>query len=204
MAEYWPVFAAGALVELWIVIKWMRRVRPFPLEWVLISVVAAVSMAVALWFEPFLATRLANETIGEGAHATMSSDLLAHVRRAWPFVVALLSLVLALAAHPRSNLLAAVLVAAVGVLASWMAAMWLFTTIHSPLVFRMLVVAGGLGVVASIAGFTTATALWMAIGRWIWRLGRRGARVTARRGPASSLASPSAVTRRALPPSRRH
>jgi hypothetical protein len=54
-----------------------------------------------------------------------------------------------------------------------MAAMWLFTTIHARLVFRLLVVAGGLGVVASVAGFTTATAVWMAIGRWIWRQGRR-------------------------------
>ena len=173
LVDYWPVFAAGALAQGWLVITRMRRSRPFPPVWALTSAVAAVLTAVALWVEPFLATQLVNETVVENSHADVSSDMLAHFQRSWPLAAGLVSVVLALVAHPRSSALAAVLVAAAGFLASWMAAMWLFTTIHSPLVFRLLVVAGGLGVVASIAGFATATAVWMAIGRWIWRQGRR-------------------------------
>jgi hypothetical protein len=173
LVDYWPVFAAGALAEAWLVIKRMRRSRPFPPVWALTTAIAAAAMAVTLWVEPFLATQLVNETIGEGAHAEISSELLAHVQRSWPPAVGLLFVVLALVARPRSSALVAVLVPAAGFLASWIAAMWLFTTIHSPFVFRLLVVRGGLAVVASMAGFTTATALWMAIGRWIWRQGRR-------------------------------
>jgi hypothetical protein len=173
MAEYWPVFAAGALVELWIVVTRMRHARPFPPEWAVTSAIAAVSIGMALWVEPFLATRLVNETVGDGAHATAWNDVQAHLQRSWPLAAALVVVVLALVSHPRSTALVAFLVATAGVLASWMAAMWLFTTIHARLVFRLLVVAGGLGVVASVAGFTTATAVWMAIGRWIWRQGRR-------------------------------
>jgi hypothetical protein len=30
-----------------------------------------------------------------------------------------------------------------------------------------------LGVVASLVGFTAATGIWMAIGRWVWKQGRR-------------------------------
>lgn len=172
LVEYWPLFAAAALAEAWLVITRLRRSRPFPAVWALTSAVAAVLMAVALWVEPFLATELANGTI-DGSHADISSDLLAHVQRSWPLLAGLVFVVSALVVHPRSNALVAVLVAAAGFLASWMAAMWLFTTIHAPFVFRLLVGAGGLGVVASIAGFTAATALWMAIGRWVWRQGRR-------------------------------
>ena len=173
LVDYWPVLAAGALAEAWLVIKRMRRSRPFPAVWALASAVAAVAMAVTLWVEPFLATELFNGTLGERSPVDISSELLAHFQRSWPLAAGLASVVMALVAHPRSNALAAVLVAAAGFFASWMAAMWLFTTIHSPFVFQLLVAAGGLGVVASIAGFTTATALWMAIGRWIWRQGRR-------------------------------
>ena len=173
MGEYWPVFVAGALVELWIVHKRMRRSRPFPPEWALTSAVAAALMGAALWVEPFLATQLAYQTVGEGARATPMSDLWAHIQRAWPLVAGVALALLALVAHPRSVAVVAVLVASAGVLVSWMAAMWLFATNHSAIAFQILIVPGGLGVVASLAGFTTATALWVAIGRWIWRQGRR-------------------------------
>jgi hypothetical protein len=173
LGEYWPVFAAGALVQGWIVVRRMRRLRPFPPEWALTSAIAAALMGAALWVEPFLATQLAYQTVGEGARATPWSDLQAHVLRSWPLGGGLVLVVLALVSHPRSNAAVAALVAAAGVLVSWMAAMWLFATNHSETAFRVLVLPGGLGAVASLAGFTTATAVWVAIGRWIWRQGRR-------------------------------
>jgi hypothetical protein len=173
MGEYWPVFAAGALVELWVVRGRLRRTRPFPPEWAAITSIAAALMAAVLWVEPFLATQLAYQTVGEGARATPVSELQAHVHRSWPLAAGVALALLLLLRHPRSNAVVAALVVTSGILVSWMAAMWLFATNHSALVFRVLIVPGGLGMGASVAGFTTATALWVAIGRWIWKQGRR-------------------------------
>lgn len=59
--------------------------------------------------------------------------------------------------------------------------MWLNAANHHEAVFRLLLLPGGAGVVASLIGFSTATARWMAIGRWIWKQGRRRHRgITAR------------------------
>ncbi|WP_410961824.1 hypothetical protein, partial [Salmonella sp. SAL4359] len=90
---------------------------------------------------------------------------------AWPFLAPLGVVLLVLVKRPRSDAAVAALVATAGVLVSWIAAMWLYTTNHHPFVFQLLVLPGGLGVLASLIGFSTATALWMAIGRWIWKQG---------------------------------
>jgi hypothetical protein len=173
MRQYWPVFAAGALVELWVVRARLRRVRPFPPIWVAAPAVAAALMAVGLWVESFLATRFVYQTIGEGARVNFWEELQLHYWRSRPLLAVLAVALLGLVRRPRSEAVVAALVVAAGISISWMAAMWLYTNTHSPIVFRVLVRRGGLGVVASLAGFTTATALWVAIGRWIWRQGRR-------------------------------
>jgi hypothetical protein len=76
-------------------------------------------------------------------------------------------------ARPRPDAVVTAIVAAAGVLVSWIVAMWLFTTNHLEAVFRVMVLPGGLGIVASLVGFTAATGVWMAIGRWVWKQGRR-------------------------------
>jgi hypothetical protein len=122
------------------------------------------------------------QTVGEGARVNPWEEMYAHVARSLPLLAALVVVLLGLVAHPRSDIAMAACVAAAGVLASWNVAMWLFTTNHQVAVFQLLVLPGGLGVVASLLGFTAATATWMAIGRWIWREGRRRPR------PGTSLA----------------
>jgi len=101
------------------------------------------------------------------------AELQMHVERTVPLLAPLAVVLLALLAHPRSDAVMGGLVAAAGVLVSWIAAMWLFTTNHQPGVLRVLVLPGGLGVLASLVGFGAATALWMAISRWWWKEGRR-------------------------------
>jgi hypothetical protein len=88
------------------------------------------------------------------------------------------AVVLVLVMRPRSDRVVTGLVVAAGVLVSWIVAMWLFTTNHQQTVFRLLVLPGGLAALASLMGFGAATALWMAIGRWIWKQGRRRRGIT--------------------------
>jgi hypothetical protein len=116
--------------------------------------------------------QLTYETVGEAARVNAWEQLRSHVSRSWPLLAALGAVLLGLA-RPRADAAVVGMVAAAGVLVSWIVAMWLFTTNHLEAVFRVMVLPGGLGVVASLVGFTAATAIWMAIGRWGWKQGRR-------------------------------
>jgi hypothetical protein len=109
--------------------------------------------------------QLTYETVGEAARVNAWEQLRSHVSRSWPLLAALGAVLLGLA-RPRADAAVVGMVAAAGVLVSWIVAMWLFTTNHLEAVFRVMVLPGGLGVVASLVGFTAATAIWMAIGRW--------------------------------------
>lgn len=165
----WPVFAAAAATGVWLLGKVMRRWRRIPRAWIGIASLALVAMAASLWMESFLAARLVYETAGEGAQMHPWQDLEGHYWRSRPLLVMLAVVLLPLAGHPRSVRLRAGLVATAGVLASWIVAMWLYVSSHQPIVFRFLVVPGGLAIVASLVGFTAATLLWMVIARWAWR-----------------------------------
>ena len=169
---YWPVFAAFAIFEMWLVRR-VRRSGRFRAAWIAsISVVAALLVAV-LWVESFLAAQLVYQTVGEGATFDVWNEFEGHFMRTWPLLAPLGVVLLTLLTHPRSDAVMGSLVAALGVLASWIVAMWLFTTNHQPGLFQALVSLSGLGVLASLVGFGSATALWMAINRWWWREGRR-------------------------------
>jgi hypothetical protein len=172
MRQYWPIFAAGAVFEVWLVRR-IRRSRRYPARWIALAAILTACGLAALWVESFLATQLLYQTVGEGARVNPWEELRAHVARSLPLIAALGVVLLGIVAHPRSDIAMAAWVAAAGVLASWNVAMWLFTTNHQVAVFRLLVLPGGLGVVASLLGFTAATALWMAIARWLWGEGRR-------------------------------
>lgn len=179
MSEYWPVFAAGAAIEMWLVVR-IQRSRRFRVQWIAAAAIAAGLLSAVLWAESFLVTQLTYQTVGEGARADAWGQLRSHVSRSWPLVAALGAVLLGLA-RPRAGAAVLAMVAAAGVLVSWIVAMWLFTTNHLEAVFMVMVLPGGLGVVASLVGFTAATAIWMAIGRWVWKQGRRRHRgITAR------------------------
>jgi hypothetical protein len=173
LREYWPVFAAAAVIEIWVVhrLRQMRlRVgRRFPLRWIVWTAIAVLCSVVGLGVESFLATARAYQTLGEGAQVDALDGPAARVETWWPLAAGLAVVLAGLARRPRTEAETAVLVAATGVLASWMVAMWLFLTNHQEAVFHLLVLPGGLGILASLIGFTAATVLWMAIGRWIWR-----------------------------------
>ena len=167
------VFAAGAAIQVWVVWRLrgirLRRARRFPLRWVAWTGSVVVCAAVWLWTESFLVTTQAYQTLSFPDTSDLWGDMLGHLRWMWqPFAGVCLAL-LGLAWHPRSLAATAGLVAAAGVLMSVMVATWLFATNHEGLVFRILVLPGGLGLVAAFVGFGAATTLWMAIGRWIWR-----------------------------------
>jgi hypothetical protein len=179
LGDYWPAFVAAGVVEVWLVIR-IRRWGRFPFPWVMFTIVLGALLTAGLWAESFLATRLAYQTLSENARVDAWGELRGHVARSWPLLVPLAMVLLGLVMRPRSLAAVAALVVAAGVLASWIVAMWLFSTTHSPTLFQLLVLPGGLGIVASLVGFTAATAIWMAIGRWIWREGRR--RTTSRQG----------------------
>jgi hypothetical protein len=175
--DYWPVFVAAGVVEVWLVIR-VRRWKRFPFPWVMFAIVLGALLAAGLWADSFLATRLAYQQLGENARVDVWDELRGHIARSSPLLVPLAMVLLGLVLRPRSLAGVAALVVAAGVLASWIVATWLFTTTHSPTLFQLLVLPGGLGIVASLVGFTTATAIWMAIGRWIWKEGRRRRRST--------------------------
>jgi hypothetical protein len=172
LREYWPVFTTGAAVELWLVRRLWRRGR-FPFDSVLVVGGLALLLLAVLWSQSFLATQFAFQTLTEDRRVDVWGDVRAHLDRSWPLLAPLVIVLVVLAKRPRSHAFVALLVAAAGFLVSWLVAMWLFTTTHHPLVFQLLVLPGGLGLVASLAGYTAATAMWMGIARWIWKEGRR-------------------------------
>ena len=172
LGDYLPVFVAASVAELWLVVR-IRRWGRFPFSRVMFAVVLAALLGAGLWAESFLATQFAYQTLSENARVDWWHELRGHFDRSWPLAVPLAIVLLGLVMRPRSQSAVAVLVAAAGVLASWIVARWLFTTTHSPTMFQLLVLPGGIGVVAALVGFSAATAIWMAIGRWIWKEGRR-------------------------------
>jgi hypothetical protein len=167
MRQYWPIFLAGAVVQGWLVL-YGRRSRHFPVRWIAPTAIVAALLAALLGMESFLHTQLAYQTVGEGARADFSRELDAHLSRSWPPLAGVAVLLGALARQPRSRPTTAFLTAGTGVLLSWTVAMWLFVTNHGPLVFRVLVLPGGLGIVASVVGFAAASAAWMATARYVW------------------------------------
>jgi hypothetical protein len=171
LREYWPVFVVGAVAQVWLVRR-IRRWGRFPLEWVVFAAVAPTVVLAVFWGESFVAGRAIAATIGETGVSEWE-QLAWHFARSRPLLAPLAVVLLALSLWPRSETVVAGLVTAAGVLVSWVVAMWLYTSPHSPEVVGVLVRAGSLGVVAALTGFTVATALWMAIGRWIWKQGRR-------------------------------
>jgi hypothetical protein len=181
LSQQWPVFAAVAAFEAWLVRR-IRRSRRFPVQWIAAAALAAACLAAVLWFESLLATRLASQTIAEGLPARPWTDLLAHVQRSWPLLAGVGVAVLGLVWHPRSEAAMTGLVAAAGVLVSWNVTMWLFVTHHGAAMFHLRILPGGLGVVASLVGVPASLALWMAVGRWIWGEGRRRRRRQRPRG----------------------
>ena len=171
LSEYWPVFAAAAAIDIWVVRR-IQRSRRFRVHWIAGALLGAAVLSAVLWAESFLVTQLAYQTVGEGARGDAWAQLRSHVTRSWPLLAVLAAVLLGLL-RPRADAAVLGLVAAAGVLASWLVAMWLFTTNHSDALFRVMVFPGGLGIVASLVGFTAATGIWMAIGRWVWKQGRR-------------------------------
>jgi hypothetical protein len=180
LRQYWPVFAAAAAIDVWL-IRRIRRSQRFSVRWIASAAIVAAGLAMALWVESFLITQLLYQTVGDGAPTSPWEDLQGHVRRSVPLLAGLGVVLLGLVYHPRSEAAIAGLVTTAGLLLSWMVAMWLFATNHQPVVFSLLVMPGGLGALASVVGFAAATAIWMAIGRWIWREGRR------RRRPSQAI-----------------
>jgi hypothetical protein len=178
MSLYWPVFAAGAALEVWLVRR-IRRVGRFPAYWIVSTLLATAGLSAALWAQGFIAVQLAYQTVGEGARVNVLQELGWHFARTRPLLAPLGVVLLVLVMRPRSDRVVTGLVVAAGVIVSWIVAMWLFTGTHQPLVLGLLVLPGALGVVASLIGFSAATALWMAIGRWIWKQGRRRRGITA-------------------------
>jgi hypothetical protein len=172
LGDYLPVFVAAGVVEMWLVVR-IRRQGRFPFSRVMFAIILATLLPAGLWAESFLATQFAYQTLSETPRVDWWNELRGHLDRSWPLLVALGFVLSALVMRPRSQAAVALLVAAAGVLASWIVAMWLFTATHSPTLFQLLVLPGGLGIVASLVGFAAATAIWMAIGRWIWKEGRR-------------------------------
>jgi hypothetical protein len=175
LREYWPVFVAGAVVEVWV----MRRIRRwgrFPFQWVVLTAMVPVLLSAVLWGESYLARQSILATIGETGISPWE-ELGWHLERSQPLLAPLAIVLLGLVKRPRSEALVSALVSAAGALASWIVAMWLYTTDHEPAVVRLLILPGVLGMVAALVGFPAATAVWMAIGRWVWREGRR------RKGP---------------------
>lgn len=167
------IFAAVAVVQVWLVWK-LRRVRErrgrrFPLRWIVWTGSTVASVAVVLATESFLTTTQAFETLSYASTLDFWSDTVGHLLWMWQPTVGLCVVALGLAWHPRSLVATAGLVVAAGVLASLMVATWLFVTTHDGLVFTMLVLPGGLGLVSAFVGFGAATTLWLAISRWIWR-----------------------------------
>ena len=166
------VVAAGAAVQVWVVWK-LRRIRErrgrrFPQRWIAWTGIAVAGLAIALWTESFLATTRAYQSLTAESDL-LWNDLLGHLRWLWQPLAGMCVALMGLARHPRSLTGTAGLVVVTGALASVMVASWLFATNHDGLVFRILVLPGGLGLVAALVGFGAATTLWMAIGRWIWR-----------------------------------
>jgi hypothetical protein len=164
--------AAGVAVQLWIV--WTlrrireRRGRRFPLRWIAWTGIGVTCLALALCTESFLATTRAYQSLSSESDQ-LWSDLLGQLRWMWQPLAGVCIALLGLARHPRSFAVTAGLVVVAGVLVSVMMAAWLFVTNHDGLVFRILVLPGGLGLVAGVVGFGAATTLWMAIARWVWR-----------------------------------
>jgi hypothetical protein len=166
-------FAAVAAVQVWLVWK-LRRVRErqrrrFPLRWIAWAGGIVACVAVVLATEAFLTTTRAYETLSYAGTSDLWSDTVGHLRWMWQPAAGLCVVLLGLAWHPRSLVATAGLVVAAGVLVSLMVATWLFVTNHDGLVFGILVLPGGLGLVSAFIGFGVATTLWMAISRWIWR-----------------------------------
>ena len=171
MSEYWPVFAAAAAIEMWLVRR-IQRSRRFRVQWIASAAIAAALLSAVLWAESFLVMRLTHETVGPADRLGTWQQLQSHVSRSWPLLAVLGGVLFGLA-RPRPDPVVTGIVAAAGVLVSWIVAMWLFTTNHLEAVFRVMVLPGGLGVLASLVGFTAATGIWMALGRWVWKQGRR-------------------------------
>jgi hypothetical protein len=173
LREYWPAFVAGAAAEVWLVRR-IRRRRRFPLAWVVFAAIVPMCLSALLWLESFLATQFLYQTVGDGRRVETWNELKWHAFRSGPLLAPLGAVLLGLVLRPRSEAVVAALVALAGLLVSWLVAMWLFTTNHQQAIFQLLVLPGGIGAVAALVGFSTATAIWMGIGRWIWREGRRG------------------------------
>ena len=168
----WPTLAAGVLIQVWLVRR-VRRTGRLRVSWIVSAALLAAGLSAVLWAQSFLATQLAYETVGEGARPNVWQELQRHMSQTWPFLAPLAAVLLALVKRPRSDAAITALVVVAGVLVSWIVGMWLNAANHHEAVFRLLLLPGGAGVVASLIGFSTATALWMAIGRWIWKQGRR-------------------------------
>ena len=168
LRQSWPVFTAAAALEVWLVRR-IRRSRRYPFEAVVFAGGPAAALAAALWGQSFVAAQLVYDSVGEGVRVNVWEDLQLHLWRSWPLLAALGAVLAGLVSHPRSDHVVAALVATAGVLVSWTAAIWLFVNSHHEVVHRVLLLPGGLGVVASMLGVLTSLALWMAIGRWIWR-----------------------------------
>ena len=178
LSQSWPVFTAAAALEVWLVRR-IRRSRRYPFEAIVFTAGAAAGLAAALWGQSFVATQLVYDSVGEGVRVNPWQNLVEHASRSWPLLAALVAVLLGLVLHPRSDHVIAALVATAGVLVSWTAAMWLFVNSHHDVVFRVLVLPGGSGTVASAIGMLASLALWMAIARWVWRSGRRRRRRSA-------------------------
>jgi hypothetical protein len=168
LAECWLVFAAAAAATARLARR-IRRSRRYALEGIVASIIVSAGIATALWTESLQATRLVYESAGEGVRVRPWADVQQHLARTWPLFAGLGVVLLGLISHPRSERAVLALVAAAGVLASWIVAMWLWATSHHQVLTGVLILPGGLGLVASVVGFPVAVALWMAIGRWIWR-----------------------------------
>ena len=168
LAREWPAFAGGAAIQVYLA-KRAHRSSHYPIQWIVFCASVAVIGIASMGVESTLVSERLYRDIGEGAHVRLWEELQLHLQLRWPpiLVFGLAQLAVLTCVRRERAFLATVAVA--GVMATWLIAMWLYTTPHQDTVLRVFLVPGTLGVVASLLGFSASTALWMMTTRWITR-----------------------------------
>jgi hypothetical protein len=170
LAREWPVFAGGAAIQVYLA-KRVYRSSHYSIQWIVFCASVAVIGIASIGIESTLATERLYRDIGEGAHVRLWEELELHLRLRWPPILGFGLAQLAVLTFVRRERAFLATVAVAGVMATWLIAIWLYTTPHQDTVLRLFLVPGPLGLVASLLGFSASTALWMMTTRWAWRSG---------------------------------
>ena len=168
LGREWPAIAGGAAIQVYVAQR-VYRSSQYSVRWIAVSAGMALVGVVAFGVESTLSAERLFENIGEGVHVRMGDELSLRWHMTWPALLGFGVTQLAVPACRSEGAFIAV-AAAAGVLASWVIAIWLFTTNHYDLLLRVFLMPGGVGIVASVLGFTASSALWMTTIRVLSRL----------------------------------